>query len=109
MSDNPQAVTRLEILKSMLARNPDDSFARYGLAMEYRNTGDLEAAMTEFRSLMTANPDYVAAYFHGGQTLERLGLTDEAREVYRKGVDAAARTGNQHARGEIEAALAMLG
>lgn len=109
MSENAQAVTRLEVLKSMLARDPNDSFARYGLAMEYRNAGELEAAMGEFRSLMAANPDYVAAYFHGGQTLERLGLLDEAREVYRKGVEAAARTGNQHARSEIEGALAMLG
>ncbi|HEY7387493.1 MAG TPA: hypothetical protein VH640_03220 [Bryobacteraceae bacterium] len=101
--------SRLEILKSMVEQNPNDSFSRYGLAMEYRNAGDLEAAMSEFRSLMTANPDYVAAYFHGGQTLERLGLSEEAKEVYRQGIQAATRTGNQHARGEMEAALAMLG
>jgi tetratricopeptide (TPR) repeat protein len=106
---NTAAASRLEILKSMVAQNPNDSFSRYGLAMEYRNAGDLEGAMTEFRSLMAANPDYVAAYFHGGQTLERLGLLEEAREVYQKGVEAAQRTGNQHARGEMEAALAMLG
>jgi tetratricopeptide (TPR) repeat protein len=100
---------RLEILKTMVAQNPNDAFSRYGLAMEYRNAGDLEAAVAEFRLLMASNPDYVAAYFHGGQTLERLGLEDEAREVYRKGVEAASRTGNQHARSEMEAALALLG
>ena len=102
------AANRLEVLKSMVAMNPQDAFSRYGLAMEYRNTGDLEAAAAEFRLLMAANPDYVAAYFHGGQTLERLGLTGEAREVYRNGIVAATRTGNFHARSEIEAALAML-
>ena len=37
------ASTRLDILKSMVAQNPSDSFSRYGLAMEYRNAGDLEA------------------------------------------------------------------
>ena len=67
------ASTRLEILKSMVEQNPTDSFARYGLAMEYRNTGDLEAAMGEFRALMASQPDYAPAYFHGGQTLERMG------------------------------------
>jgi tetratricopeptide (TPR) repeat protein len=107
--DQKQMSSRLEILKNMVAQNPSDSFSRYGLAMEYRNAGDLEAAMSEFRSLMAANPDYVAAYFHGGQTLERLGLSEEAREIYRKGIEAAARTGNQHARSEMEAALTMLG
>jgi len=102
------ASTRLEILKSMVELNPTDSFARYGLAMEYRNSGDLEAAMGEFRALMAANPDYSPAYFHGGQTLERLGRIDEAREAYRQGVEVTTRTGDQHARSEMQGALDLL-
>ena len=79
------ASTRLETLKSMVAQQPGDSFLRYGLAMEYRNAGELEAAIGEFRGLIAANPDYSAAYYHGGQTLERLGKLDEARALYREG------------------------
>ena len=93
----------------MVEQKPTDSFARYGLAMEYRNSGDLESAMQEFRTLMEVNPDYSPAYFHGGQTLERMGLLDEAREVYTKGVDVTIRIGNEHARSEMQAALDMLG
>jgi len=92
----------------MVAQNPDDSFSRYGLAMEYRNGGDLESAVREFRSLMAANPDYVAAYFHGGQTLERLGRVEEARQVYSSGLEAARRTGDRHAGSEIQGALDLL-
>ncbi len=103
------ASTRLDILKSMVEQNPSDSFARYGLAMEYRNTGDLEAAMGEFHALMAANPDYVPAYFHCGQTLERIGSIEEARDIYRQGIEVATRAGNQHARSELEGALDMLG
>ena len=103
------ATTRLEVLKSMVAQNPRDSFSRYGLAMEYRNRGDLDAAMSEFRALMAADPDYVAAYFHGGQTLEKLGRTEEAREIYQAGVEAATRKGDAHGRSEMQAALDMLG
>jgi Tfp pilus assembly protein PilF len=99
---------RLELLKNLVAQNPRDSFSRYGLAMEYRNSGDLEAAMSEFRSLIAADPDYVAAYFHGGQTLERLGRQEEARDLYRNGLEAAGRKGDHHARGEIQAALDLL-
>ena len=102
------ATDRLEILKSMVAQKPTDTFARYGLAMEYRNTGDLESAMREFRELMAIAPDYSPAYFHGGQTLERMGRIEEAREVYTNGVEAARRGGNQHALGEMQAALDML-
>ena len=86
--------TRLEILKSMVEQNPADTFARYGLAMEYRNTGDLAAAVVEFRTLLAAHPDYSAAYFHGGQTLERLGQKAEARELYRQGIEATGLKGD---------------
>jgi Tfp pilus assembly protein PilF len=93
----------------MVAQSPEDSFLRYGLAMEYRNTGDLNRAMEEFNALMAAAPDYVTSYFHAGQTLERLGRLDEAREVYLRGVDAATRKGDQHARSELQGALDLLG
>ena len=102
-------MSRVDVLKGMVAQNPNDSFARYGLAMEYKNAGDWDGAMGEFRALIAANPDYHAAYFHGGQTLERMGREDEAREMYREGVDAATRAGNAHARAEMQGALDMLG
>jgi tetratricopeptide (TPR) repeat protein len=102
------ASNRLELLKGMVAQNPTDTFARYGLAMELRNSGDLEASITEFRALMANNPDYSPAYFHGGQTLERVGKLDEAREVYVLGVEAATRTGDQHAKSEMQGALDLL-
>jgi Tfp pilus assembly protein PilF len=103
------ASNRLDVLRSMVAQNPGDAFARYGLAMEYKGSGDWEAAMREFRALIAANPDYHAAYFHGGQTLERMGCEDEAREMYREGVEAATRAGNGHARVEMQGALDLLG
>ena len=103
------ATTRLEALKSMVAQNPGDSFLRYGLAMEYRNSGDLEAAVAEFRVLREGNPDYAATYFHGGQTLERLGRLEDAREWYQEGVEVTTRKGDLHARSELQTALDLLG
>jgi len=100
---------RLEKLKSLVAENPTQSFLRYGLAMEYRNAGDLETAVREFREVIAANPDYVAAYFHGGQTLERLGELEQARTLYQDGIEASRRTGDAHTRSELETALSMLG
>ncbi|HWB85199.1 MAG TPA: hypothetical protein VG675_13730 [Bryobacteraceae bacterium] len=100
---------RLEALKGLVAQNPSDSFMRYGLAMEYKNAGELEAAVQEFRALMDVNPDYSAAYFHGGQTLERLGKIDEARALYTRGLEVTSRKGDLHTRSEIEGALSLLG
>jgi len=103
------AGTRLETLKGMVALQPDSSFLRYGLAMEYRNAGDLESAIAEFRSVIAADPDYSAAYYHGGQTLERLGRLDEARGLFRAGIEATTRNGNRKTRDELQAALDLLG
>ena len=102
------ASNRLETLKSMVAQNPADSFSRYALALEYRNAGDLEAAIREFLSLIADNPEYTAAYYHGGQALERSGRPEEAREVYRKGIEITTRKGDLHSRSEIQAALDLL-
>jgi tetratricopeptide (TPR) repeat protein len=102
------STNRMEILLSMVAQNPQDSFARYGLAMEYAKSGDLERAIAEYQTLIGFNPDYAAAYFHGGQALEKLGRTEEAREFYAKGIEATSRTGDQHTRSELQAALDML-
>ena len=102
------ASSRTEILKSMLAQNPADSFARYGLAMEFVNSGALEDAVAQFRELMSINPDYVASYFHCGQTLEKLGRTEDARQAYRDGIEVAKRKQDDHTRSELEAALELL-
>ena len=73
--------------------------------MEYVNTGELALAVTEFEALLAADPGYSAAYFHGGQTLEKLGQLNQARDLYRKGITA---TGDPHARSELQAALDIL-
>lgn len=99
---------RTEILKNMVAQNPQNTFARYGLAMEYANRGDLEAAVAEFRLLLEQDADYAAAYFHGGQALEKLGRVEEARDFYQRGIECTSRTGDRHTQSELEAALDML-
>ena len=99
----------MEALKSMVEQQPTVSFLRYGLAMEYRNAGDLDSAMKEFQALLQVDPDYSAAYFHGGQTLEKLGRNEEARDLYNTGIEVTTRKGDLHTRDEIRGALEMLG
>ena len=99
---------RLDALKNMVAQNPNDSFSRYGLAMEYARSGDLEQAVEEYRALLAANPNYPAAYFHGGQALEKLGRREEARALYLQGIETTTRLGDLHTRSEIQAALDLL-
>ena len=100
---------RLEALRELLAQDPANRLARYGLAMEYGKAGRLEEAVAEYRALVSSHPDYAYAYFHAGQALERLGRVEDARQMYALGVEAAVRAGDTHARTEIEGALDLLG
>jgi len=102
------AINRLEVLKSMVGQNPADSFSRYGLAMEYVNGGDLAAAVEQFNALLAHNPKYGAGYFHGGQTLEKLGRIEEAKALYRQGIEVTGSTGDAHTQSELQAALSAL-
>jgi tetratricopeptide (TPR) repeat protein len=104
MADN-----RLELLRNLVAQNPSDSFARYGLAMAYAGAGEHAQAVEEYRKLIETNPKYVAAYYHGGQALEKLGKVEEAREIYRRGILISTQIGDDHTRGELEAVLDLLG
>ena len=103
---NPITNPRLETLRQLLADNPANTFARYGLAMEHVRSGDLDGAVREFEAVLTTDPKYSAAYYHGGQALEKLGRLDEARDLYRRGIAA---TRDPHALGELQAALDILG
>ena len=93
----------------MVEQDPSDSFRRYALAMEYVNTGDLETAVDELLKLLDHNPNYAAAYFHGAQTLEKMGRVDEAKGLYRRGIEVTSALGDDHTCGELQAALDMLG
>jgi Tfp pilus assembly protein PilF len=98
--------SRIEQLRQLIADNPTSTFARYGLAMAYVQQGELEQAIPEFEAVVAQDPAYSAAYYHGGQTCEKLGRLDQARDFYRRGLEVAR---DPHARGELQAALDILG
>ncbi len=96
---------KIAMLNEILAQNPADAFARYGLALEYANQGETDTALSQFNELLAAHPDYVAGYQMSGQLLVTTGLFAEAKQRLEEGVAAASRTGNAHARAEMEALL----
>jgi predicted Zn-dependent protease len=99
---------KIAMLTEILAQNPNDAFARYGLAMELANQGQTDGAVTEFERLLSAHPDYTAGYFMEAQTLVKAGRAEEAKVRLSEGIASARRTGNQHALNEMEALLAEL-
>jgi tetratricopeptide (TPR) repeat protein len=96
---------RIAALKELLAANPADAFARYGLAMEYSKAGDVASALAEYKTILQSNPDYVPAYQMAGQMLMSAGQMEEARKMLEDGIAAARRSGNQHAASEMQSML----
>lgn len=96
---------RTQALRDILAQNPEDSFARYGLAMALAADGQNEAALTEYSTITVHTPDYVPAYQMSAQLLLKLDRADDAKARLQAGLDAAAKTGNTHAAAEMQAML----
>lgn len=96
---------KLAGLREILALDPKNSFARYGIAMELANQGETNAAISEFDTLLAVDPDYTAGYFMSAQTLAGEGRKPEAVERLRAGIACAARSGNSHALNEMQTML----
>lgn len=101
-------MSRKEQIEALLAESPEDSFLRYGLAMEHASAGDDVAAIEQFQETIRRDPDYVPAYLQGGRTLIRMGEDDEAKAMLRAGIEVARRVGNDHAAGEMQGFLESL-
>jgi len=97
--------SRLETLEEFVREHPTDAFAHYGLAMEYSNAGRAQDALAVFQKLLGFNPNYTAGYHQAALLLTRLGRADEAREMFRRGIEVAGRNGEAHSRTEMEEAL----
>ena len=100
--------SRLEQLAGIVSGNPENVLARYGLAMEYAQQKDYTRALENFRTLIAASPNYVAAYYQAAKVLQNMGDDLQARAVLQQGIDASIAAGNAHARSEMEALLAEL-
>ena len=96
---------RTTTLQELLAQDPNNTLARYGLAMEYSNAGHFDSALQEFGKLISANPDYPAAYFMAAQTLVKAGRGEDAKKMLVDGIAAAQRKRDSHAALEMQGML----
>jgi len=98
-------MNRIETLKGFLKDNPNDSFLRYALALEYIKLGQNDEAVREFEAVRNTDPEYVATYYQLGQLYQKLGQKHDAEKTFRTGITVATKAGDEHTRSELEAAL----
>ena len=96
--------SRRQFLEEAVGENPDNTFARYGLALELAKE-DPTSAWNHFEYLLLHQPEYAATYYQAGMFLINQGRLDEARKVLAAGVEVTGLQGKQHAQRELQAAL----
>jgi predicted Zn-dependent protease len=101
-------MSRIDNIRKIVEQQPNDPFARYGLAMELKNAGQGDEAHAQFEELEKRHPEYVAQFLMHANLLRDLGRRDDAKQCLERGIAVAAKVRNQHALGEMQDALAAL-
>ncbi len=97
---------RLAMLEELVTSGKADSFARYGLAMEYRKEKRHDDALAAFQSLRETDASYLPMYLMAGQLLLEMSRNDDAKEWLTAGIALAKDKGDGKTLGELEDALA---
>ena len=108
MAENETAKSALETFEELAAQAPGNVMVRYSLGREYLKAKRYAEAEREFRKAIDLKPDYSAAYRELGKSLAALLRMDEARKVYRQGIDVACDKGDLQTKREIEVFLRRL-
>lgn len=85
---------RIEPLKKVLAIDPHDDVAWFGLGKAYMDDGNFEEAAKALRQCVTVKPTYSAAYFALAQSLHKLNQIDECRAVCATGIEVSSKNGD---------------
>jgi tetratricopeptide (TPR) repeat protein len=101
--------SRLDTFRQMVAKNPDNSLARFGLANEALKAALYEEAVEHYEAYLARQDDEGNAYGRLSEALSALGRTSEARAALRKGVEASSRFGHPGMAAELEDRLEALG
>lgn len=98
---------RIDALNGMLKENPDDEFALYALALEYKN-GDgsqWDEAEELLLRLLIVQPNQLYGWYQLGDLRIGDGRPDDAREALEEGLTRAKALGEGKAAGELQALL----
>jgi Tfp pilus assembly protein PilF len=95
---------RISKLKEYMKTADKDSFLQHALALEYIKIGNDEEAKKLFNEILKREPTYLGSYYHLGKLLERIGDTQKAMRVYKRGMEVAEAANDSHAYSELQGA-----
>ena len=99
---------RLETMRAMVAKNPTNALARFGLANEALKAQLYEEAVEHLRIYLSSYQDEGNGYGRLAEALIKLDRIAEARSALREGIEASGRFGHPGMVNEFEARLEEL-
>lgn len=101
--------TRIELLKRMLEKEPDDVFLNYALGLEYlKKPESIILAEVQFKRVAELDPKYMAAYYQLGKLLEAQTKLSEALHYFKLGLEIAEKRKDRKAIAEFMEAVFLL-
>jgi len=100
---------RIESLKKLLAMDPNDEVAWFGLGKAYMEDGNFQEAALALERCLKAKPTYSAAYYALAQSYQRLGRLSECRKICADGIAVSTMNGDAMVTKNLEALTASLG
>ena len=101
-------MSRIDALRNLLAKHPDDSMTRYMLANELYKNEQYDEAVTQLEAYLKDVEDEGAAYRTLADAYVQIGKTDRARAALRQGALAARAHHHEGMAEEFEEKLAEL-
>jgi Tfp pilus assembly protein PilF len=101
--------TRLEALQHFLEKEPNDSFTRYAIALEYASLKDFEKAVASLEELIKSDREYSPAYQQLGNIFMQLDRKKDALKTFAQGIQIATANGDLHAAQEMKDAVEEMG
>lgn len=85
---------RIEPLRKVLAIDPNDDVAWFGLGKAYMDDGNFEEAAKALQQCITVKPTYSAAYLALAQSFHKLNRIDECRTICATGIEVSTKNGD---------------
>ena len=86
----PDLLKDFEVLRRRIRENPRDVAAINSIGIIYARAGKLEDAIRLWRHGLSVDPRYIHLYNNLGSALKQKGLRDEARLVFKTGLNFSA-------------------
>lgn len=100
---------KIEPLKKLLAMDPNEDMAWFGLGKAYQGDGNFQDAVSALERCIAVKPTYSAAYFALAESLQKIGQLDRCRQICDQGIEVSTKNGDAMVTKNLQALKHSLG